>query len=240
MVMDPQRAETLRALRRLCGTVPAPLESTAVSARSSGISALDALLPDKGIAAGSLVEWIVPGEGSGAALVALQTVRVVANPQQLWAVIDPAGEFHPPAASGWGIPLDSLLLLRPSSNEDAAWSVEQCLRCPAVAVTWFSPEQVTDRVVQRWKRAVEVGGGIGMLFRSMKTVCRASWADIRWSVQPRPGKVTAGRVVRVELLFCRGSFAGGGVDLELHDATGDVHLVPSVAHSASVEYPARA
>jgi protein ImuA len=233
MVGDKDRAETLRALRQLCGKAAHTVKAEVPPRLSLGIPALDALLPGQGLESGSLVEWLAPTDGSGAAILALQGVRVALEQHLVWAVIDPNGEFHPPAACGWGIPLESLLLLRPSSVQDSAWAVEQCLRCPAVGVTWFSSEHLSDRVIQRWKRAVEIGGGIGVLFRPISANRHSSWADVRWHVQPRQEVGQAGRLVRVELISCRGCFAGGSVDLELQDATGDVRLVSAVACAAS-------
>ena len=240
MAGDEHRAEVLRALRQLCGKAVQSLRPENAPRRSLGIPALDALLPGGGVENGSLVEWLVPADGSGAALLALQGVRLALDGRLVWAVIDSAGEFHPAAACGWGVPLESLLLLRPSSVADAMWAVEQCLRCPAVGVTWFSSEQIPDRVVQRWKRAVELGGGVGVLFRPIAAGRRSSWADVRWRVEPQPCAGAAGRVVRVELTFCRGSFAGGGVDLELHDATGDVRVVSALANPTTASHAAGA
>ena len=38
---------------------------------------------------------------------------------QVLKVIDPQGEFYPPAALGWGIPAGRLLLVRPATPRDA-------------------------------------------------------------------------------------------------------------------------
>lgn len=241
---DKHRAETLHALRQLCGTAGRAALSESTPRQSLGIEALDALLPGGGLEAGSLVEWLVPTAGSGAAIVALQGVRWAVEQQLVWAVVDATGDFHPPAACGWGISLQSLLLLRPASMADAVWTVEQCLRCPAVGVTWFSSESIpdrsiADRIVQRWKRAVEVGGGMGVLFRPLAAGRRSSWADVRWQVRPEPRAGTAERVVTVELISCRGHFTGGVVKLELHDATGDVRLVSAVARPTTAVCGAR-
>lgn len=240
MPEDKQRAEILQTLRKLCGTTGHATSSAPVSRRSLGIAALDALLPGGGLEDGSLVEWLVPAEGSGAAVLALQGVRWALEQQLVWAVVDSTGEFHPPAACGWGISLQSLLLLRPASVADAVWTVEQCLRCPGVGVTWFSSDSIPDRVIQRWKRAVEVGGGIGVLFRPLGAARRSSWADVRWQVRPEPVSGSAERLVNVELISCRGHFVGGTVKLELHDATGDVRLVSAVARPTTVVRRARA
>ena len=232
-----QRAEILRALRQLCrGTArPVSAGSDGRARLSTGIPALDALLPGGGLERGWLVEWLVPVEGSGALVLALQGVRPALGRQQVWAVVDGTGEFHPPAAQGWGVSLETLLWLRPGSVADAAWAVEQSLRCPAVGVTWFQSERLPDRVLQRWKIAAEIGGGIGVVFRPALAARNASWADVRWLIQPRPMTTkTGGRRMRVKLVSCRGGcYEGGSVELELCDATGDVRLVSALASPTS-------
>lgn len=224
---------TLQALRQLCRSNVALTASDVRPRLSTGIAALDGLLPGRGLEWGSLVEWLVPVDGCGAASLALQGVRPALE-RGVWAVVDPAGEFHSPAVQGWGIPLDSLLLLRPTSMVDTAWTVEQCLRCAAVGVTWIQQNPVPDRVLQRWRIAVETGGGLGVLFRPAHARRQTSWANVRWLVEPRPRPAgLPGRRVRVELLACRGTFAGGDVELDVNDATGDVHLVSNVADPAT-------
>lgn len=235
MERTQNRAETLRALRKLCrGTDRQFVRPSDEPPRlSTGLPALDSLLPDQGLQPGCLVEWLASVEGCGAGLVALQGVRSALQRQPVWAIVDCTGEFHPPAAHGWGVSLETMLWLRPSSVADAAWTVEQCLRCPAVGITWFQADSLPDRVLQRWKIAAETGGGIGMLFRPAQASRLASWADVRWLVQPRPVMTTGKRRVRVELVSCRGEcHVGASVELELCNATGDVRLVSTMADTA--------
>ena len=147
---------------------------------------------------------------------------------------DPNGEFHPPAAAGWGASLESLLVLRPANSVDAIWAVEQCLRCPAVGLTWFQIfDPLPDRILHRWKIAAEAGRGIGLLFRSARAATQASWADVRWLVRSRPGPDATSRRTKVELMMCRGAFSGGSVELDVNDATGDVCLVSDMAGAAT-------
>ena len=230
---DEHRAQTLRALRQHCRGTASLIRSDARPHLSTGIPALDALLPGQGLEPGSLVEWLAPVEGSGAACLALQGVRPALERHAVWAVVDPQGEFHSPAVQGWNISPESLLLLRPASVADIAWTVEQCLRCSAVGVTWIEAGTLPDRVLQRWKIAAETGGGMGVVFRPARTQRRTSWADVRWLVLPRAEASATGRRVRVELLTCRGAFAGGSVDLDVNDATGDVRLVSAVASTTT-------
>lgn len=237
---DEHRVETLRALRQLCRGTASGTKSDKGPRLSMGIPALDALLPQRGLQPGSLVEWLAPVEGCGVGILALQGVQAALEHRQVWAVVDPTGEFHTSAVQGWGISLESLLLLRTSSVADALWTVEQCLRCPAIGITWFQIDHLPDRVAQRWKIATESGNGIGVLFRSASMAQRPSWADVRWSVQQQVAVKTTGRLLRVELISCRGAFAGGSVELDVNDATGDVRLVSAVAGTTTAARAARA
>lgn len=250
------RAQTLQSLRQLCRGAVSLVPSDARPRLSTGIPALDRLLPGGGLECGSLVEWLVPVAGAGACSLALQGIRSALQQRPAWAVVDPTGEFHSPPLQGWGVPLESLLLLRPNSIADTAWTVEQCLRCTAVGVTWIQMETLPERVLQRWKIAAETGGGTGVLFRPAQAQQQASWADVRWLVEPRrhsshsreapearstrhtmePVSVasgTTGRRLCVTLLTCRGPFSGGSVELDVNDATGDVRLVSTLAGAAT-------
>lgn len=229
LATESDRVEILRSLQLICRGSTA--RRAPVRGRlSTGIPGLDRLLPGGGLEEGSLVEWL----GSGASVLALQGVRSALDQQQVWAVVDPGGEFYSPAAQGWGVPLESLLLLRPGSAVDAAWAVEQCLRSPVVAVTWIRAETLSERVIQRWKISAETGGGVGVLFRPTRLRRQASWADVRWQVESQPDSSWQGqRRLRVELLACRGAFAGGVVELSVNDATGHVCPVSAMANSAT-------
>ncbi|MBM4076198.1 MAG: hypothetical protein FJ267_11180, partial [Planctomycetes bacterium] len=192
MTEDRSQAEILRSLRQICRGLARPISSDSSQCFSMGIPSLDNLLPNGGIECGSLVEWLSPVEGCGAAVIALQGVRVVVDRSLVWAVVDAVGDFHPAPVCGWGISLESLLLVRPKSVSDALWAVEQCLRCPGIGITWFiasfsSSWRLPDRVLRRWKIAAESGKGLGILFRPLQSSQNASWADVRWKLQAIDG-----------------------------------------------------
>src|SRR5215831_5407439 len=97
-------------------------------------SGLDCLLPNNGLNAGTLVEWLSDGEGAGAATLALiLTARLLANGGFL-LLIDSKREFYPPAAAALGIPLEQTVIVQPATAGDALWALEQALRCRAITV----------------------------------------------------------------------------------------------------------
>lgn len=211
---------------------------------STGILALDELLPQRGIPKGGIVEWLVADAGTGAATLALSGVRAALEKTSggmgCWVVIDLQRQFFPPAALGWGIPPERLLLIQPASERDAAWAFEQALRCPGVAVTWHWIGSVTERMLQRWKVAAEAGGGQGVLFRSDRALKQAAWADVRWLVQPVSCRSESGRRLRLKLVYCRGTLGEDQVEVECNDETGLVRVVPQLADSTSAVSAARA
>ncbi len=98
-------------------------------------------------------------------------------------LVDACGDFYPPAALALGIDLRRLWVVRPRSEAEAFWAVDQALRCPAVGsvVAWF--ERLDDRASRRLQLAAETGGGLGLLLRPAGARER-SFAAVRMSVEP--------------------------------------------------------
>ena len=225
---------------------------------STGIAALDALLPAQIFRAGMLVEWIVAGEGSGAARLALPMACESLKNGGVLVVIDERREFYPPAAVRLGLDLGRTIVVRPRNHQETIWTLEQALRCSGVAATISWIEQLPDRLFRRLQLAAEHGARLGLLMRPPEARLTTTWADLRWLVQPvqappeqtpsasclplrEPNDVlssglsaTSGRRLRVELLHCREGIPGGAVYLEIDDETGAVRVVPPLAAATSV------
>ncbi|HVJ85573.1 MAG TPA: hypothetical protein VM452_07995 [Caulifigura sp.] len=209
---------------------------------STGASVLDQLLSREGVETGSLTEWIserAEGAMTFALLAASQTLR--SREGALMAVIDRDQHFYPAVLPGWGVPLERVVLIRPSSQADALWAWEQSLRSPGIAacVGWL-PE-ASSVAIRRLQVAVEQGGGQGLLVRPVRAMREPSWADVRWRVTPvpmvrgpmaRPGP-RQGRRFRVELVRCRSQFSGGVADVEFSPhAANPVRVAAAVADPA--------
>ena len=123
-------------------------------------------LPALDLRPGIIVEWLVTRPGAGALTSTLQILSRCLGGRGAWVVVDPVRESYVPAISGWGLDPTRTLLLHPATVQETCWAIEQCLRCPGVAATWACIEQrLSPTVLRRWKRAAEVGGGVGLLFR---------------------------------------------------------------------------
>ncbi|MFH1265229.1 MAG: hypothetical protein ABIK89_05835 [Planctomycetota bacterium] len=235
--------ELVGQLRRIEGfarkTAGEPLSEP--EALSTGLEALDRMLPAGGFVRGSLVEWLAEGEGAGAAMLAIVLARPTLQAGGALVVVDAEGEFYAPAAAGLGVPLERTVVVRPSDSRDALWAFEQSLRCPGVAVSLYRAERLNGRQGRRLQLASEIGGGLGLLVRPLSARREPSWADVRLLVRPMPVvSSSSGRRWRMELLRCRGGMSGGELELELNDETGFVRVASPMAAPASVRHAAGA
>ncbi len=185
---------------------------------SSGQPALDALLAEGGFRRGALVEWLASGPAGGAVTLALTCLRAALAAGGVLVVIDRRRRFYPPAAVHLGIALEQLIVVRPTSQADEAWALDQVLRSRGVAAAWCAIERPDEHTLRRWQLAAETSGVIGFL-GATPARSEPSWAELRLGVEPI---VTAAadrsRRVRVEVLRSRSGKAGGVVELEMASA----------------------
>lgn len=242
-----QLAERLRAMEG----ARRPAEAAPIS---SGIEPLDRVLPEGGFHRGMLVEWLSAGDGAGAGTLALMAARAACREGGPLVVIDPRGEFYPPAAAGQGIELERLIVVHPGRAEEAVWALDQSLRCTGVsaALGWIG--SLDNRTFRRLQLAAEAGAGLGLLLRPVALRGEPSWAEVRLLVESStriasdaaksiacPANATPHRRrVRVQLLRCPGSVKGTALELDIDDETDTVHLVSELAPSAPLRRPAGA
>ncbi len=190
---------------------------------SSGSAALDRLLPERGFAAGSLIEWLTSSPGSGAA-----SLGMIAAREAMWeggavVVMDRKRQFYPPAAAALGLDLESLVVVRAAGEADELWALDQALRCPGVAAVWAELDDLDWRWFRRLQLAAEDGGAIGLFQRPLRVRGQPTWSASQLLVQPCPGH--GPRRFRIEVLRCRGGRGGGVVELEMDDVTGALREV---------------
>lgn len=201
---------------------------------SSGSTDLDQMLPAGGYNRGTIIEWLA-GSGSGAEFLSLLAARNASGDGGALVVIDRHNQFYPPAARALGINLEDLIVLQGSrvSAEDFCWSIDQSLRCPAVAAVWgglpdFETPQIATRWLRRFQLSAESSGCLGLFIRNKEV--RNQWcvpgisrAEIQWRMESQPGSSSSdSRRVRVSLVRCRGGTAGRSFDLEINTITGNV------------------
>ncbi|WP_375765208.1 recombinase RecA [Archangium gephyra] len=103
-----------------------------LAALRTGVEAFDELLPGGGLPLGQVVElW---GEAaSGRTSLALRAVASAHREGRLCAYVDGPGELYPPAAVAAGVDPSRLLIVRPKTSEQLAWSAVQLVRSGAFA-----------------------------------------------------------------------------------------------------------
>jgi hypothetical protein len=109
--------------------------------------------------------------------------------------IDTAGDFYPPAATAFGLPLERLLIIRAPRTTEALWVCEQALRCKAVAAVILPIRNVDAYVSRRLQLAAETGGGLGFLVRS-NTRGGQTFAATRLRLDPLPSRNPTPRSAR--------------------------------------------
>ncbi len=151
---------------------------------STGCAALDRLLPGAGLRRGTLVEWLAPAAGSGAATLALIAAREACRAGGVLGVLDAERSFYPPAAAALGVDLERLLIVRPPRHGDDAWALDQLLRSRAVGAVLAWPGDWDEHTFRRLQLAAESGAGLGFLLRPSSIRHEPSWAELRLLVEP--------------------------------------------------------
>jgi protein ImuA len=182
-----QRTICLEELRRrIAGLETAARRPAGGPPVSTGCASLDRLLPERGFRRGALVEWLSPGDGTGAGTLALLTAREASRHEGVVVVLDRHREFCPTAAVRLGIAPQQFIVVHAQSAADNDWAMDQALRSPAVAAVLAWPERLDDRTFRRWQLAAEEGGCLGLLLRPETARDEPSWADVRLWVEPLP------------------------------------------------------
>ena len=107
------------------------LKDQAANVVSTGVPALNDILPDRGLLRGTLSEWIAAAPGSGAASLAMRAAGQAQQDGPL-IIVEHRKLFYAPAFQAAGVCLNKTILVRPESRGDELWAVEKVLRCPGV------------------------------------------------------------------------------------------------------------
>jgi protein ImuA len=121
------------------------------------------------------------------------------------------------------------VVLRPASEADALWALDQALRCRGVGAVWARWDEFDPRDFRRLQLAAEEGGTVGLLIRSASRRGRPTWAQVQWFVECRRSKVERRTPkigglpswkLHVELVRCPGGAGGRRALLELDESAG--------------------
>lgn len=200
---------------------------------SAGCAAIDRLLPEGGYPKGALIQWL-GHEGLGAGYLALLAAKAACAEGGALVVIDPDGQFFPPAAAAIGINMSNLIVLRSTSQNDLFWSVDQALRCSAVGAVWGPMGTIDERWFRRFQLSAEASGCLGLFLQSAREARLPSWAEIQWllgpprrsgtglNIAPTSDRRASQQRVRLQLTRCRGTRTGKAIEVTIDAVTGSV------------------
>lgn len=182
-----------------------------VRARRSGFSDLDAVLPGHGWPLSSLIEIIPTVEAIGELQLLMPLLRKLCAEQRDVVFVRPPHLPYPPALAKAGLPLNRILWIEATSDEDAHWVAEQSLREGAAGAVMLWSEIHLDTPLRRLQLAAREGDTLAFLYRSAMALKKASPAAVRLALHPDSGGL------RVDVLKAQGG------------RIGTVHLKPSEA-----------
>lgn len=221
---DTTRDDILRRLRvqARCITTTgddALVEKPSVPTFSTGNPDIDSMLPRGGLTVAAVTEWVAASEGTPAGAIALIAAakQLARHPGPLVVVARP-DDFYPPAAIALGIAAPRIVWVRPSCHADAVWSIDQSLRCDAVAAVWsIVGAQLDDRDARRFQLASETGQTPGLFVRPIAVRGRPTFADTRFHVGLQQNAAVAHPTLRVTLDRCRGASGGLSTTVQIDD-----------------------
>lgn len=196
---------------------------------TTGLAALDGLLPDGGFGCGTVHEILSASSGRPPLFLAVILARAAigaAGGAVVW--LDPLGEVYPPTFATFGIPLDRSFMLRVPKISDQVWAVVECCRSEGVGAVVAELPRLSKVEARRLQLAAERGGGVGLLLRPFASNVTHYAAATRWGVRPIRGS-PAVRRWEVELVHGHGGRIGESVIIEVCRETNHVRAFEALA-----------
>ena len=186
---------------------------------STGLSALDEVLPGGGWPAPGLVEILSHQAGLSGLRVVLPTLAALSQRGRWLIWVAPPHQPYAPALQAAGVILGRVLVVEPEDTrptqapppgsrhvwrkpqDSELWALEQALRftgCGA-ALAWVT--QIEGLALRRLQLACEAGGSLGFLFRPAADAAQASPAALRLLLTLDP----ASAQLEITVRKCRGA-----------------------------------
>ncbi len=214
-------------LRLLLETLHRP----AARACALGVPALDAALPEGGLALGRMHEIVAADGEAGTGFAALLLARIAGRTGRvLWCGPQAqASAAYGPGLEAFGLDPDRVIFARTAAGEETLWAMEEGLRCRALSAVLGETPIVDLTAGRRLQLAAERGGVTALVLRRAgqrrgQVRLDPSAATTRWRVAARPRRPDErdhGASWQVGLLRCRG---GTPRDFQVDwcHATGDL------------------
>ena len=181
--------------------------------QSTGFVQLDELLIDGGWPRAALVEILCARYGVGE-LRLLATALTRPVPEAYWTVlINPPCVPYAPAFQALGINVRDLLVVHPSSHQEALWSFEEVIGSDSsrIVLAWLSESDLHNKQLRRLQAKSKDHDVLSVLFRPLPAEQRPSAAELRLKVE----RQTADRKLVVSIIKRRGGWRVDGLELPL-------------------------
>lgn len=156
---------------------------------------------------GALTE-IISSDTHGLSLLLPALARL--SQQERWlAWISPPHIPYAPGLSTQGIDMQRFLMVQEITEQERLWSTEQALQSGSCSAVLMWPDSLDITQLRRLQLATEQGGGLGILFRSLRDARQSSPAALRLKVTPSPVGLD------VEVLKKRGGWGGEQCSIKL-------------------------
>ncbi len=196
--------EILARLRRRIGLLERGRGRSPGETLPTGCRTLDGVLPGGGFSRRALHEVTGPAATAFAAALALRALA--GGGRLLWCLTDAGarrrGTPYLPGLVGLGLDHRRLLLVRCPDERELLRTMEEALRCPAVACVLGECERLGPTADRRLQLAAERGGGIALLLGGVRPdpVPLAAATRVRAAPFFLPGR----RIFRLDLWRVRG------------------------------------
>lgn len=203
-----------------------PVETTPARILPLGLPAIDAALPEGGLALGRLHEVLAEGGEAGTGFALALLARIAGRTGKiLWCGASLRGpELYGPGLAAHGLDPAQVIFARTAPGPETLWAMEEGLRCQALAAVLGEVEAIDLTATRRLQLAAERGGVTALALRrrprrpTLAGMASAgaghgleprglepSAATTRWRVAPMPGgEDRTTRRWRVDLVRCRG------------------------------------
>jgi hypothetical protein len=193
---------------------------------ATGLPAIDQLLSSQRFTIGAIHEVLVESARFSPLAFLILLARSASIKTKSIAWLDPRNEIYPPGLLAAELPIDRLLLLRPSPA-DLIRVMAECCRCKGIGATVATIARMNQVEARRLQLAVERGGGIGLLVRTQQSAIHYA-AATRWLVSPQRGD-KQNRRWKVQLIHGHGGHIGQSAILEVCRETNRMRAFTPVA-----------
>lgn len=183
---------------------------------ASGFAALDARL-NGGWPRGAVSELLFARAGIGELTLLMPALARLSREGRWLVLVAPPYVPYAPALVRAGVDLARAVVVEPGAAREALWAAEQALRAGACGAVLLWREEIEPRALRRLQLAAETGGGLGVLFRSLRHAGESSPAALRLRLRGIAGRR---RRLEVAVLKRRGGWPGGPITVEVDHVAG--------------------